>query len=278
MKLENWSDIAPSFIKVPLNAYKYRHSLQKWWKHFLVYMNQGDTNIAVLGRPSVGKSVLTSYLYGETNNLSWELPETSKDVESSAFTLGNWTNIVRVIPGQTTNERYLAINEAFNKSSKLEGIIYVADWGFTDVRDKIIKQQMIEQEGLETIRDIREFNLNLELEDFKQICKEIEKAYAIGKSPKWLLIIVNKADLFFKDSTLNLAQKYYHPKGNSAFSKIIKSTVNIIGEQRFKCAAIPFCSFEKDFIWNNEKVVTKIGGEENRKALMKNFFTTVANF
>ena len=32
-----------------------------------------------------------------------------KDVESKAFTLGDWTNIVRVIPGQTTNKRYLGI-------------------------------------------------------------------------------------------------------------------------------------------------------------------------
>ncbi len=98
MDIENWSDIAPSFIKVPLNAYKYRHILQKWWKNLLVYTNRGDTNIVVLGRANVGKSVMASYLYGETNNLSWELPETSKDVESNAFTLGNWTNIVRVIP------------------------------------------------------------------------------------------------------------------------------------------------------------------------------------
>ena len=278
MQIENWSDIAPSFIKVPLNAYKYRHILQKWWKNLLVYTNRGDTNIAVLGRPSVGKSVMASYLYGETNNLSWELPETSKDVEARAFTLGNWTNIVRVIPGQTTNERYLGLHEVFDKSTKLDGIIYVADWGFTDVRDKIVKQQMIESEGLKQIKDIRDFNLKLELEDFKIICKEIEKAYVIGKSSKWLLIIVNKADLFFEDKTLNLAQQYYHPKGSSAFSKIIQSTISKIGEQRLKCASIPLCSFEKDFVWNKEKVITKIGGEENRKALMKHFFTTVANF
>lgn len=278
MKIENWSDIAPSFIKVPLNAYKYRHFLQKWWKNFLVYTNRGDTNIVIVGRPSVGKSVMASYLYGETNNLSWELPDTSKGVESNAFTLGDWTNIVRVIPGQTTNERYLGLNEAFSKSSKLEGIIYVADWGFTDVRDKIVKQQMIEKEDLDTIKAIRDFNLKLELEDFKIICKEIEKAFALGKAPKWLLIIVNKVDLFFENKTLNLAQKYYHPKGNSAFSKVVQSTINIVGEQRLKCTSIPLCSFEKDFVWNKEKVVTKIGGEGNRKALMKHFFTTIANF
>jgi len=278
MEIENWSDIAPSFIKIPLNAYKYRHLLQKWWKKLLVYTNNGDTNIVVLGRPSVGKSVMASYLYGETNNLSWELPDTSRGVESNIFTLGNWTNIVRVIPGQTTNKRYLGLNEAFSESTKLEGIIYVADWGFTDVRDNIIKMQMIKEEGLNTIKAIREFNLKFELDDFKIICREIEKGFALGKSPKWLLVVVNKADLFFDNKTLNLAQQYYHPRGNSAFSKVIQSTINVVGEQRLKCAAIPLCSFEKDFVWNKEKVITKMGGEENRKALMKHFFTTIANF
>lgn len=278
MELEKWSDIAPSFVRFPITAYKYRHTIQKWWKHFLVYVNKGNTNTVVLGRPSVGKSVMASYLYGETNNLSWELPETSKDVEATALTLGEWTNIVRVIPGQTTNERYLGLNEAFNKSSKLEGIIYVADWGFTDVRDRVIKKQMIQFEGISTIEELRAFNLKREIEDFKAICREIEKAFALGKTPKWLLIIVNKSDLFFDDDLLNSAQSYYHPKGTSEFSKILQSTLYQIGEQRLKCQSIPLCSYEKDLIWNKETIKTRIGGEENRKALMANFFTTISNF
>ncbi len=115
MPIDNWSDIVPSFVKLPVKIYEHRHKINKWWKHFLVYVSKGDTNIVVLGRPGVGKSVMTSYLYGETNNLSWELPFTSKDVEAKALTLGNWTSLVRVIPGQTNNERYQGLNEAFNK-------------------------------------------------------------------------------------------------------------------------------------------------------------------
>lgn len=278
MNIENWSDIIPTFVKVPLKAYKYRHSIQKWWKRFLVFTDKGDTNIVVLGRPSVGKSVMAAYLYGETNNLSWELPQTSKDVEAKALTLGDWTHIFRVIPGQTMNERYRGLNEAFNSSTNLEGIIYIADWGFTDVRDQTIKEYMVKEKGITTIHKLRAFNLERELEDFKNICTEIEKAFAIGKAPKWLLIVVNKADLFFDDIKLNKAQAYYHQKGESEFSQILQNLLMRVGEQRLKCAAIPLCSYEKELSWNSKVIQTQMKGEENRKALLANFYSTIANF
>jgi len=63
-------------------------------------LNKGNTNIVVLGRPNVGKSVMAAYLHNETSNLSWDLPDTSTDVETKALTLENWKKLVRVIPGQ----------------------------------------------------------------------------------------------------------------------------------------------------------------------------------
>ncbi len=277
MEIENWSDIAPAFVKVPLNAYKYRHTLQKWWKQLLVYSSTGATNIVVTGRASVGKSVMASYLYGETNSLSWELPETSKDVESKALTLGDWTSIVRVIPGQTGRERYRGLNEAFNSSKKLEGIIYVVDWGFTDVRDHTVKTQMIESAGISTIQNLRAFNLEAELEDFALVCEEVKRTFALGRAPRWLMIIANKADLYYAKEELDLAQRYYHPEGDSKFSKLLQSAVSTVGAQRLKCVSLPLCSFERNLEWNGNFVETRIAGEENRKALRMNFFTKISN-
>ena len=278
MEIEKWSDIAPSFIKAPITAYKYRFVIQKWWKKFLAYTNKGDTNIVVVGRPSVGKSVMLSYLFGETNDLSWKLPEASNEVETTALTLGNWTKIVRVIPGQNVQERYRGLNEAFTTNNNLEGIIYVTDWGFTDVRDRTKKKLMIEDDKITSIRKLRNVHLAQELDDFKFVCKEIERAFALGKAPKWLLIIVNKADLFFDEKSLNTAQAYYHLSGDSKFSEILKDTMNKIGKQRLKCQAIPLCSYEKKLEWNKKLVKTSIGGEENRKSLVMNFFKVIANF
>ncbi len=277
MEIEKWSDIAPSFIKVPITAYKYRTLIQKWWKKSLAYANLGDTNIVVLGRPSVGKSVMMAYLYRESNDLSWKLPLASKDVETGTLTLGDWTKLIRVVPGQDLTKRYKGINEAFNQHQQLEGVIYVANWGYTDVWNVTQKEQMIEN-GVDNIEKLRITNLAGELEDFKFICKKIQETFAIGKAPKWLAIVVNKADLFFDKNELDTAQAYYHPKGDSDFSKIIQQLMEQVGEQRLKCACIPLCSYEKDLEWNGDTVKTNLRGEENRKALAMNFFKIIANF
>jgi len=278
MEIEKWSDIAPSFIRVPITAYKYRTTIQKWWKKALAYANVGDTNVVVLGRPSVGKSVMMAYLYGESNDLSWKLPLASRDVEVGALTLGDWTKLIRVIPGQGFEKKFAGINEAFNKHRNLEGVIYVADWGYTDEKDSSLKEQMIKRNSLDTFDKLRDENLKKELEDFKFICKKIQEAFAIGKAPKWLLIVVNKADLFFDKDELNAAQDYYHPKGSSDFSKTIQQLIEQVGEQRLKCACVPLCSYEKDLEWNGKVTKTNISGEDNRKALAMNFFKTITNF
>ena len=44
-------------VRTSVNVYKYRHQIQNWWKRLEVWANEGDTNIAVMGRPAVGKSV-----------------------------------------------------------------------------------------------------------------------------------------------------------------------------------------------------------------------------
>jgi len=280
MAIEKWSDIIPSVAKAPYTLYKNRHTIQKWWKRAQAHFKFGKTNIVILGRPNVGKSVMAAYLYGETNNLSWDLPTTSTEVEAKALTIENWTKLVRVIPGQKIPNRYSGIEEAFSKHEALEGIIYVADWGFTDERDPTVKERKIKglagTDKFDSVEKIRAANMKDEIEDFKLMCHEIERAFTKKNPPKWLLIIANKADLFF--DKLDEAQAYYHPDGDSEFSRILQAMRSRIGEQNLKCAAIPMCAYERSFEWNGEIVKTQIGGEENRKQLARNFFKTIANF
>jgi hypothetical protein len=114
-KIENWSDIAPSPLRIPLALYKNRHFAQHWYKRFQVYLNYGKTNIVVLGRPDVGKSMLIEQLYDETGKISFEKPKESKSVESKAIALGDWTKIVRAIPGQSSTARLKGLTDAFRE-------------------------------------------------------------------------------------------------------------------------------------------------------------------
>lgn len=276
MAIEKWSDIIPSVAKVPYTLYKNRHTIQKWWKHAQAHFNKGNTNIVVLGRPNVGKSVMAAYLYGETKNLAWDLPETSTDVEVKALTLEKWTKLVRVIPGQKISNRDKGLEEALNKHNDLEGIIYVVDYGFTDEKKPFIKQKMIDDDKIDSIEKAQAQNLESELRDFENVCEQIRRSFSIGKSPKWFLIVANKADLFF--DKLDEVQDYYRPKGNSKFSYILNELLSDVGRQNLKCEVVPLCSYERSFEWNSEVIETKIGGETNRKNLAKHFFKTISNF
>lgn len=265
--IENWSDIVPSVIKTPISIYQNRLLIHYWYKRLLVAAGQGNTNIVVLGRQTVGKSVLVANLYGEINELSWELPQSSLTTESKAIRLGEWTKLVRVIPGQTSLQQLRGLTEAFNKHKNLEGVIYVTDFGYTNQRDNVIKESMIKERGITTIKQLQKFNLQAELEDFKKICQKITEAHANNQGPKWLAIVVNKADLFFDQ--INKAQQYYHPQSDSPFTQILKECLLTIGSQNLKCVSMPICSYETDLEWNKEVLKTQIGGTENRRALYK---------
>ena len=98
---------------------------------------------------------------------------------------------------------------------------------------------------IDTIEKIRAKNLESELTDFKGVCEQIRKAFSMGKSPKWLLIVTNIADLFF--DKLDEVQNYYQPKGDSKFSDILNELLSEVGRQNLKCEVIPLCSYERSF-------------------------------
>lgn len=274
--IDNWSDIVPSIIRVPMYAYKYRYFIQKMWTKLFVAAGGGNTNVLIAGRPTAGKSVLSASLHGEARNISWQLPPTSSDVEKKAIQLGHWTKVVTVIPGHTSEERDKAFHEAFSVHEDLEGVIYVANWGFTHVRDETIAKKMIEEDGVETIEQLREYNLKKELRDFEQVCARIREAHACKRGPTWLAIAVNKADLFYKD--LDAAQKYYHPLATSQFTEIMNDMVNYVGKNNIHCVSMPICSYEEDFVWNGHVVKNDIGGTRAKRVLLGYFIQEISRY
>jgi hypothetical protein len=188
--------------------------------------------------------------------------------------MGEWTHIVRVIPGQNTKERLQGLEESFHEHDSLDGVVYVVDWGYTNVRDSIIREKLIKEEGIDTVEKLRNYNLKNELEDFKKLTELLQSAYHNKKGPKWLVIAVNKIDLYFDN--VNEAQRYYHPECDSDFTKVLNELMLNIGKQNLKCVALPICSWEANFEWNKEKIKTELGGTEIGHALSTNFIKTLA--
>ena len=97
---ELWSEAIPAIAKAPITIYKKRHLLQKSWVSLLKSLGKGKTNVVMLGRSSVGKSVLSERILNENTGYSYELPGISRDVETQLIEIQKWMRFVRVIPGQ----------------------------------------------------------------------------------------------------------------------------------------------------------------------------------
>ncbi len=166
------------------------------------------------------------------------------------------------------------MHEAFTKHNRLEGVIHVVDWGYTLVRDEIVANKMIEEDKIDTIEKLRELNLNNELREFENICSRIKEAHSLGKGPKWLVIAVNKADLYIEE--IAQAQKYYHVEMESDFTDNLNQLKKQIGENNIHAISVPVCSWETDFEWNDQIVKTNIGGTDKRRALFRHFIQQIS--
>ena len=156
---EAWSELIPKFIKLPWTAYKHRRLLHYRWLCLKHSVNLVKTNIVVTGRPGVGKSILLDRLKLADKAWDWTPPERSRKVESHVVWVGKWARIVKVIPGDTMQERDLGIHEAFSSHEKLEGVVYVADWGYTREREirlfaRLIYQKMTSTQSKNCVRSI----------------------------------------------------------------------------------------------------------------------------
>lgn len=278
--MSNWLDLvsdaahhATPVLKPITYAYKYRHEIQKYWTHMLVALNKGEPDVVVTGTAGAGKSVLMSTYHGEANQLDWREPGISVKTEVKPIGIGEWTKIVHVVPGQDTFEKTEALDRAFSRTKDLKGVIHVVDWGYTTLRDPAVRAAMVNS-GIKTIDDLRAFSLKKELEEFKDVCSQIRRSVALKRGPKWLVIAVNKADLYL--DRLDQAQAYYHLDLQSDFNKILTDLRLSLGKDNLKCVAIPVCSFPSKFEWAGTTARPQTDSVEQQRAFMRHFIDEVA--
>jgi len=276
MAIENdsWTDLVPSVVKPVVYAYKYRKSIHEYWKKAQIKVGKGSPNVIITGRAGVGKSVLASHYHGEANSLDWREPGTSSDVEIKPITIGDWTKIVAVIPGQNSAERAKSLDYSLNQTDDLEGVIHVVDWGYTTIRDTAVKKDMVEERGFDSVKKVRQHNMNLELEDFKSMLEKISMSIASGRGPKWLVIAVNKIDLF--ESDLEQARQYYHPSCSGLFPEKIGELYQSIGKNNLKVICLPVCSMPEPFLWNGEVISSEIDSVAKQRNYLRCFIDNIA--
>jgi hypothetical protein len=267
MAIADWTDIVPSFVRVPLTAYKHRHAIQEWWKRLAVATGLGKTQIVITGRAAAGKSVLRDRLLDIVSTRDWETPGLSRQVESDAIRVGEWHKIVSVIPGQEERSHHDGMKESFSSHDALEGVIHVVDWGYTPIRNETIRTKMIQEDGITALQTLRDRNLKAELDYFGMVCKRLAEYAYTQKRELWLMIAATKADLYLDQ--LAVVQRYYHPELNSNFTSVLQATTKGVS---IRTGAAPVCGTRQTFEWNTEVCKPKLVDSDAETALARNFF------
>lgn len=258
-----WEDLTPATLKPVTYIYKYRHKIHEWLlKARLKFNVTTSPHILILGRSGTGKTVLLHHLNQEAYSNDWQLPETSSKTEFKAAEFGLWHHIVAVPPGQHTEERNVALQEALDKNSNLKGIIYLMDYGYTEIRSDAVKHDLVQQ-GFSDIESIRKKNLELELREFDDFLTILSHSIRPNSEPKWLLIGVNKIDLYYDRS--NEAQRYYDPECNGKYKELIDKLYTKIDRSKLKIVCVPLCSLNEPFLWNNEQIDSKLNSTTRTK-------------
>ena len=271
--MSSWEDFTPSILKPVTYVYKYRHKINEFLVKARVKFKLGvSPHILVLGRGGVGKTVLLDHISNETSSKEWQLPDTSTTTELKTAELGEWYKIIAVAPGQNTLERRKAVDDALNTKNNLQGIIYLTNFGYTEIRHEGLKEELI-QEGLTDIESIRKKNLDLEFEEFDTFLTFLEHSILNNRGPKWLIIGVNKIDLYF--DRLNEAQRYYDPECSGKFRDRIEKLYSQIGRHQLKIVCLPVCSLNEPFSWNNLEVTSKIKSSMRTRNYLKAFIDQI---
>lgn len=269
-----WTTAGSIAVRAGSTAYSYRHSIHKFFTKAKAYVDMGKAQILITGHAGAGKTLLASQMHGRARELGFQIPSESKDVEVDAITPGMWSKLVRVLPGQEGYRSKGAV-ENLQDNDALEGIIHVVDFGFTCPRDPAVVHAMINNDKILGINQLRSLNLQSEIDSLRGILTDARRLYERHHTPKWILIAVNKIDLFPNDK--NNALLHYHPLGNSQFSKALAEFQKDIGNNNIRIHIAPVCAYEHDFNWNSQTVGSSLARQEQNKILV-DFMKIVADF
>ncbi|MBS0854377.1 GTPase domain-containing protein [Enterobacter sp. JGM127] len=192
-----------------------------------------SSKVIVTGMAGAGKSYLFEAIVQESKNKKMNRPGQSVQGEDHILYLGNGLlpKKITIIPGQNMAVSSDLKNKKIDKNDDLDGVIHVMDFGYNSPRDQYSKDNF-ESKGIFTFEDLRQYNLNAELDYLEGL---IERFIILNKRPKWFCLVLTKTDLY-KSST---AARYY--KENPRFQQIIEKLYKVVDRDHI-ALFIPTCS------------------------------------
>ncbi len=239
------------------------------WNRLTKKLNE----LAITGTEGVGKSVLLDNLTGKAFEPGYTKPLKSQKEEQGAVRSKQRIR-VSVVPGQQASPRNDSLDELFNGKMELDGVIHVVSAGLPVIRDETQCQLLVSQQ-VTTIREYRSYHRGVELHDLKETCEAIRAAHRRYHGPKWLIVAVDKFDLFH-DKVLE-EQRYYSPHHDSEFARVLNDLRDNVGRDNFRWTAVPVCGWPEDFVWNGEVLPSQMAAE-TRQAYLTQFLGELESY
>lgn len=192
-----------------------------------------SSRIIVTGMAGAGKSYLFESIVQESKNKKMKRPGQSVKGEDHVLYLGNGIlpKKVTIIPGQNMAVSTHLKNKKIDNNSKLEGIIHILDFGYNVPRDQY-SESNYQSKGIFKFEDLREYNLNLELDYLNDL---IDRLSTLNQKPKWMCLVLSKTDLYKSAD----AVKYY--ENSDRFKEILEKLYKIFSKDRV-ALYVPTCS------------------------------------
>lgn len=241
------------------------------------------SRIVITGASGAGKTELFRYLtgkkvpYGSSTNSDESFQKYKKFAKNLALI---------TIPGQSSKERHELINYLFGRDAKLDGVIHMLSYGFNEIwpKDQPAFTRNLKNKEL---LSVRKKNLTNEFGDLKDILEHLSSKIidcGIELRPKWILILVSKADLYWND--INNAKAYYHPldlckKHPHTKEQLDNFITNYAEKAKIEVVMLPIALDNRDYTLENVNINinnTSSLNDNERTALNSAFFETLERF
>jgi nucleoside-triphosphatase THEP1 len=257
-----------------LQMYKNRQDLADLAKHGMTSWLGKKTSIAITGMAGVGKTVLRDHLTGKVFEKGYESPRQSQAMETGKVAAQKKRISLSVVPGQVSEPRNVALDELFNTATPVQGVIHVVGNGLATLRSADARDVLIES-GVDTIAKLRDSQLADERADLEETCEEIVRAHIRNHEPKWMLVVVDKVDLF--QSTIDSVRRYYSRSSDSPFVKILKELETRVGTEFFRWETVPVSATLERFEWNGDVLTPQID-DDYRKAYLTQLLSILKSY
>jgi hypothetical protein len=185
-------------------------------------------------------------------------------VETDALTALEITRLTRVLPGQS-GYRAHGETEAFFDNEDLEGVVHVVDYGYSVPRDSVVARKLV-RDGYDTFERIRALNLESEMNSFRELLANFGRHIRVHGGPKWLIVAVNKIDLY--PEKIDSALDYYHFDGTGAFGGALSDFRNQMGSENVKILLAKTCAGDDPLSWQDTHIESRIGMTDQRNLVV----------